>query len=144
MTSLYVLFRVGDCEYVLPASEVLQMESYDGATPVPGTAPHVVGLVQMRGRVVPVIDLRRRFGLPAVEPSIDSRVVVVQRNGRTIGLLVDAAREVIHLDESALEEPPDVLTAGGHRFVRSLARTGGRLVMLIDFQRVVGEEHIHG
>jgi purine-binding chemotaxis protein CheW len=144
VTSLYVLFRVGDSEYVLPAAEVMQMETYEGATPVPGTAPYVVGLVQMRGRVVPVVDLRRRFGLPAVEPTLDSRVVVVQHAGRTVGLLVDAAREVIHLDESVLEEPPEVLAAGGHRFVRSLARTGDRLVMLIDFQRVVGEEHIHG
>jgi purine-binding chemotaxis protein CheW len=144
VTSLYVLFRVGDSEYVLPASEVLQMESYEGATRVPGTAPYVVGLVQMRGRVVPVIDLRQRFGLPAVEPTIDSRVVVVQHEGRTVGLLVDSAREVIHLDESALEEPPDVLTSSGHRFVQSLARAGNRLVMLIDFQRVVGEEPIHG
>ncbi len=144
VSSLYVLFRVGDSEYVLPAADVLQMESYEGATQVPGTAPYVVGLVQMRGRVVPVIDLRQRFGLPAIEPTLDSRVVVVQHAARTVGLLVDSAREVIHLDESALEEPPDVLTANGHRFVQSLARAGNRLVMLIDFQRVVGEEHIHG
>jgi purine-binding chemotaxis protein CheW len=144
VTSLYVLFRVGDSDYVLPAADVLQMESYEGATRVPGTAPYVVGLVQMRGRVVPVIDLRQRFGLPAIEATIDSRVVVVQHDGRTVGLLVDSAREVIHLDESALEEPPDVMTASGHRFVQSLARAGKRLVMLIDFERVVGEETIHG
>ena len=144
MTSLHVLFRVGDSEYVLPAADVLQMESYEGATRVPGTAPYVVGLVQMRGRVVPVIDLRQRFGLPAALPTIDSRVVVVQHDGRTVGLLVDSAREVIHLDQSALEEPPDVLAASGHHFVQSLARAGDRLVMLIDLQRVVGEEPIHG
>lgn len=143
-TSLYVLFRVGDAEYVLPAAEVVQMESYTGATRVPGTAPYVVGLVQLRGRVVPVIDLRRRFGLPAAPATLDSRVVVVERVGRTVGLLVDAAREVIHLDDSALEEPPEVLSAQGDRFVRSLARAGERLVMVIDFQRVVGEELIHG
>jgi purine-binding chemotaxis protein CheW len=144
VTSLYVLFRVGDSEYVLPAAEVIQMESYDGATRVPGTAPYVVGLVQMRGRVVPVIDLRQRFGLPAAEPTLDSRVVVVERAGRVVGLLVDSGREVIHLDEAALEEPPEVLNAHGDGFVRAVGRSGDRLVMLIDFQRVVGEERIHG
>jgi len=140
VTSLYVLFRVGDSEYALPAAEVVQMESYEGATRVPGVAAHVIGLVQMRGRVVPVIDLRRRFGLPAAEPTLDSRVVVVERGGRVVGLLADSAREVIQLDESTLEAPPEVLTAHGDGFVRSVARAGGRLVMLIDFQKVVGEE----
>lgn len=144
MTSLYVLFRVGDGEYALPAADVAQMESYAGATPVPGTAPHVVGLVQMRGRVVPVVDLRRRFGLPAVQPTLDSRVVVVDRGGRAVGLLVDSAREVVHLDDGAIEAPPEVLTAQGDRFVRSVARAGDRLLMLIDFQKVVGEEGSHG
>jgi purine-binding chemotaxis protein CheW len=144
MTSLYVLFRVGDGEYALPAADVAQMESYQGATPVPGTAPHVIGLVQMRGRVVPVVDLRRRFGLPAAQPTLDSRVVVVDRGGRAVGLLVDSAREVVHLDDGAIEAPPEVLTTQGDRFVRSVARTGDRLLMLIDFQKVVGEEGSHG
>jgi purine-binding chemotaxis protein CheW len=144
MNSLYVLFRVGESEYALPASEVTQMESYDGATPVPGAAPHVIGLVQMRGRVVPVVDLRRRFGLPPAERTLDSRVVVVDRGGRAVGLLVDSAREVVHLDDAALEAPPEVLSAQGDRFVRSIARTGDRLLMLIDFQKVVGEEGSHG
>ncbi len=144
MSSLYVLFRVGDSEYVLPASDVVQMETFDGATRVPGAAPHVIGLVQLRGRVVPVIDLRLRFGLPAVQPTLDSRVVVVERGGRSVGLLADAAREVIHLDDAALQAPPEILTAQGDGFVQSVARAGERLVMLIDFQRVVGEEPSHG
>lgn len=144
MSSLYVLFRVGDSEYVLPAADVVQMETFDGATRVPGAAPHVIGLVQLRGRVVPVIDLRLRFGLPAIPPTLDSRVVVVERGGRSVGLLADAAREVIQLDEAALQAPPEILTAQGDRFVQSVARAGERLVMLIDFQRVVGEEPSHG
>ena len=144
MSSLYVLFRVGDSEYVLPASDVVQMETFEGATRVPGAAPHVIGLVQLRGRVVPVIDLRLRFGLPATPPTLDSRVVVVERGGRSVGLLTDAAREVIHLDEAALQAPPEILTAKGDGFVQSVARAGERLVMLIDFQKVVGEEPSHG
>jgi purine-binding chemotaxis protein CheW len=144
MTALHVLFKVADTEYVLPASEVLQMESYDGATPVPGTAGYVAGLVQVRGRVVPVVDLRARFGLPAVAPTLDTRVVVVQREGRAVGLLVDSAREVLQLDPATLEAPPEVLANRGHGFVKAVAQAGERLVVLIDFAKVIGEEQAHG
>ena len=73
---LHVLFKVADAEYAIAASDVLHLESYAGATRVPSTAVHVVGLVQIRGRVVPVVDLRSRFGLPPADRTIDSRVVV--------------------------------------------------------------------
>jgi purine-binding chemotaxis protein CheW len=142
-TILHVLFKVADTEYVLPASEVLQMESYTGATAVPGTEPYVAGLVQVRGRVVPVIDLRKRFGLPPIEPTLDTRVVVVQREERTVGLVVDSAREVVQLPADALKPPPDVLSQHGNGFVKAVAKTGQRLVMLIDFAKVIGQEQAH-
>jgi len=144
VNTLYVLFSVAGTEYVLPAADVVQMESFSGATPVPGTAPFVAGLVQMRGKVVPVVDLRARFGLPAAEPTIDSRVVVVQVGERTVGLLVDSAREVIRLRLEDLESPPDIVAQDGAGFVSSVARAGQRLVMVIDPSKVVGEEQLDG
>jgi purine-binding chemotaxis protein CheW len=142
--ALHVLFRVGDSDYVLPASDVLQMESFRGATAVPGAASYVAGLVQVRGRVVPVVDLRARFGLPPVEPTLDTRVVVVQREERTIGLLVDSAREVLQIEPDALKAPPEVLRHDGQSFIKAVAKAGERLVMLIDFAKVIGEERDYG
>src|SRR5688500_13065519 len=98
MTSLHVVFRVGAGEYALPAADVVQMETFESVTPVPGAAPFVIGLVQLRGRVIPVIDLRARFGLPPVARTLDSRIIVVRRGPRLVGLLADAAREVIQLE----------------------------------------------
>jgi purine-binding chemotaxis protein CheW len=95
VSDLHVLCKIADAEYVLPAADVLQMESFAGATKVPGAAAPVAGLVQIRGRVVPVLDLRLVFGFERIEPTIDSRVVVMQKDGRTVGLLVDSAREVL-------------------------------------------------
>jgi purine-binding chemotaxis protein CheW len=140
VSELHVVFRVGEAEYVLPASDVLQMESYSGAVKVPGTAPYVAGLVQVRGRVVPVIDLRARFGLLASEPALDTRVVVVQSGDRTVGLLVDSAREVLQLSHEQFKPPPEVLATHGQGFVKAVAQAGQRLVMLIDFQKVIGQE----
>ncbi|MGK3981923.1 chemotaxis protein CheW [Sorangium sp. So ce291] len=142
--SLHVVLKVADTEYVISAAEVLHMESFTGATRVPGTRPYVSGLIQIRGRVVPVIDLRARFGLPTIEPTLDSRVIVVQSGGRTVGLLVDSAREVVNIAAEEFRPPPEVMAEESAGFVRSVAKLGKRLVMLVDVGRIIGEEQDHG
>ena len=140
MSALHVVFHVAGNDYALPASEVLHMESFTGAVRVPGTRPYVAGLMQTRSRVVPVVDLRARFGLPAAEPTLDSRVVVVQHGPRVVGLLVDRAREVLHIESDQFRPPPEVIREQAEGFVTSVAQAGPRLVMMIDFAKVIGEE----
>jgi purine-binding chemotaxis protein CheW len=140
MSVLHVVFKVDGAEYALPAADVLQMESFTGATPVPGAPSHVAGLVQVRGRVIPVVDARTRFGLPPVQRSLDTRVVVGQLGNRVVGLLVDSAREVLKLDPAQVKPPPPLVVEGARGFVKAVAQVGPRLVMLIDFPRVIGEE----
>ena len=143
MSTLHVVFKVAEAEYVLAAADVLQMESYQGATPVPGAAPYVAGVVQVRGRVVPIVDLRVRFGLPPIAPTLDSRVVVAELHDRTVGLLVDSAREIIKLVPEQIAPPPRVVDAVDG-FVKAVAHLGSRLLLLIDFAKVIGEEPAHG
>ncbi len=140
MSALHVVFRVGDAEYAVPADDVLQMESYTGATKVPGTAPYVAGLMQIRRKVVPVVDLRRRFGLEPREPTAATRVVVLNAGARTVALLVDSAREVQQIPEEQIRPPPDVVAQQSSGFVRSVAQVKDRLLMLIDVPKVLGEE----
>jgi purine-binding chemotaxis protein CheW len=140
MSVLYVLFRVADAEYVLPAADVLHMESYAGATRVPGAPDYVAGLMQIRRRVIPVVDLRRRFGLPPAEATLDSRVVVVQAGERAVGLLADSAREVRQIAPDDFQPPPELIGEQSSGYVTHVARAGARLLMLIDFRKVIGEE----
>ena len=144
MSELHIVFSVDKVEYVLPASEVLHMESFTGATRVPGTLPYVAGLVQVRGRALPVIDLRVRFGLPAREPTLDSRILVVQQGSRMVGLLVDSAREILRIEQSALRPPPELIGEQAAGFVTQIAEVGERFVMRVDPKQIIGEEAIHG
>lgn len=144
MSELHVAFRVGATTYVLPASTVIQMESYSGATRVPGAPEYVAGLVQVRGAIVPVIDVRARFNLPPLEPTLDTRLVLIELGKRRVALLVDSAREMLKIDPASFEPPPEVVAAQSAHFVRSVARVSGNLVMLIDCERVIGEEDIDG
>lgn len=139
---LHVAFRVGGAEYVLPASEVLHMEAYEErSTEVPGAPSWVEGLVQVRGRVVPLLDLRRRFGLPPSEPESQraARIIVVEHDDRVVALLADSAREVLKLDPTAFEAPPDVVRDGAEGFIRSITIHQKRMLMLLDLSRVLGE-----
>jgi purine-binding chemotaxis protein CheW len=142
--SLHVTFRVGNASYALPASQVLHLETYETATHVPGAPAYVAGLVQVRGRLVPVVDLRARFGLPPIEHSLDRRVVVVQDGTRVAGLLVDSAREVVQIDEAAYEKPPEIIEAQASGFVNGVATAAQRLFLLVDVPRIIGEELSHG
>jgi purine-binding chemotaxis protein CheW len=144
MSTLHVLCRIADAEYVVPAAEVVQMESFAGATKVPGAAAQVAGLVQIRGRVVPVLDLRVLFGFDPIAPTIDSRVMVMRSGERTVGLLVDSAREVLKIPPDGFEPPPAVVAQQTDGMVKAVTQMGSRLLMLIDVEKVIGEEQAHG
>lgn len=142
--ALHVTFRVGNASYAVAASDVLHLESYEAATHVPGAPAYVAGLVQVRGRLVPVVDLRARFGLPAAEPTIDRRIVVVQVGARVAGLLADSAREVVQLDDAAFEKPPELIERQAAGFVKAVATNAKRMFLLVDLPRIIGEELSHG
>jgi len=140
MNALHVVFRIGKAEYALPARDVLQMESFTGATPVPGARPWVSGIIQVRGRVVPVLDVRARFGLPPIEPTLDSRVVVTMHGERAIALLVDSSREVLTIDEAQKKPPPQIVLQEANGLVKAVAQVGTRLLMMLDLAQLIGEE----
>jgi len=142
MSSLHVLFTVGDAVYVIPSVDVREMETFHGATRIPGTLAYVAGLVQIRGRVIPVIDLRARFGLGPIERTLDARVIVISEGDREVGLLADTAREVVKIEPSAFGPPPDVVSAQASGFVNAIAETGKRLVLRLDTSRVIGKDTV--
>jgi purine-binding chemotaxis protein CheW len=142
--NLHVVFRVDRAEYVLPAASVLELESFTGATPVPGAAPYIAGLVQIRGRVIPVVDLRKRFGMPAVDRQLEHRVIVVEHEGRQVGLLVDTAREVMRVPAEAFRPPPELIVEQAGPYVKAVAEVDKRLLMLLDPHFLLVQEDRNG
>jgi purine-binding chemotaxis protein CheW len=143
MSSLHVTFRVGNADYAIDAADVLHLESFTEATHVPGAPAFVAGLVQVRGKLVPVVDLRTRFGLAPVERTLDNRVIVVKVGTRVAGLLVDSAREVIKLDAATFEPPPELVGDQAAGFVKAIATQARRLLLVVDIPRLIGEEALH-
>jgi purine-binding chemotaxis protein CheW len=144
VSALYVVFRVGESTYAVAASDVVQLESFTGATKVPGTPSYVAGLVQLRSALVPVVDLRARFGLPPIARALDARIIVVEKGGRRIGLLADGAREIVRIDPSSFQVPPESVLRQANGFIKAIATVSDRIVMLVDYERVIGNEEMHG
>jgi purine-binding chemotaxis protein CheW len=142
MSNLHVLFQVGEADYVVSAALVSEMESFSGVTRVPGAPAHVLGLVQIRGRVLPLVDLRIRFGLPRTQHDLGARVIVVRDGDRLVGLLADQAREVVRIDAATFRPPPAVVSEQAAGYVDAVAVSGERLVMRIDVNKVVGNDAI--
>jgi purine-binding chemotaxis protein CheW len=136
---LHVVFRLAGAEYALPVEAVLQMETYSGATLVPGAPAYVAGIVTVRGIVVPVIDLRARFGLPPTEATLDTRIIVTESGGRIVALVVDSAREVLKLDEQKHQSAPSVVSERASGFVHAVHALGPRLLLLVDLPKILGE-----
>lgn len=143
MSSLFVICKIAESEYAIPADDVFQMETYTGATPVPGASSYVVGLVQIRQKVIPLLDLRARFGLKPIEPTLESRIIVLSLGQRLVGILVDSAREVQTIPPEQFREPPEIVAKQSTGFVKSIAQLKNRIIMLMDTEKVIGEEVSH-
>jgi len=137
---LHVVFSLAGAEYALPFDSVLQMESYAGATLVPGAPEYVDGIVTVRGLVVPVVDLRTRFGLPRAELTLDTRIIVTEFEGRVVALRVDSAREVLKLDLEKHQPAPSVVSERSSGFVHAVHPLGKRLLLLLDLPKLLGED----
>jgi purine-binding chemotaxis protein CheW len=143
MSNLHVICKIAGTEYAIPADDVFQMESFTGATPIPGAAPHIAGLVQVRQQIIGVFNMRVKMGLPAIAPTLESRVIVLKLKERLIGFLVDSAREVQTILPEQFIVPPEVVTQQSEGFVKSIVQIKDRMIMLLDAAKVIGEENAH-
>ena len=133
-----VSFKIGSEEYAVDILEVQEINRMVEITPVP-KAPHFVeGVINLRGKVIPIIDLRLRFGLPAAERTTESRIVVVDVCRIVIGLIVDSVSEVLRIPNSLIEPPPNG-KGGGAEFHKGVGRVDARLLILLDLQRLLAK-----
>lgn len=106
-------------------------------TRVPQAPEFVEGVTNLRGKVIPVIDLRKRFGLPVTEPTKSTRIVVVEMDGKTVGMIVDGVSEVLRLSREAIEPPSPIVAGVSSDYLRGVGKLDDRLVILLDLAAVL-------
>jgi purine-binding chemotaxis protein CheW len=130
-------FRIGRETFGLPISIVREIVRVPDITSVPNAPHYIEGVINLRGRIIPVVDLRKRFGEKVGEPSKKNRVIVVELEGRSIGLIVNSASEVLKIPPSEIEAPHDVFQEGELNYITGVGKLKGRLVILLDLNRVL-------
>lgn len=132
-----VVFRLGDESYGIDIFRVSEIIRVREITPIPGTEAHIRGLVNLRGRTIPIVDLRTRLQLPPAEETESARIIVVDTEGGHVGVVVDAVAEVRTLKASQLEETPAILSSQASDFVKSLAKQEDRIITLLDLDKAL-------
>lgn len=133
-----VVFRLGGEEYGISIDRVESIIRWEEPTAVPYAPPSMSGVINLRGRIVPVIDLSARFDMPPTETTPLSRIVIAQVDGQLVGLIVDAATEVLQIDPANVEPPPEALASATMReALLGVARVDDRLIVLLKVENVI-------
>ena len=132
-----VIFDLAEETYGVDIGSVREIIRIQEITKVPRTPDFVEGVINLRGNVIPVIDLRKRFGFQQTDATKDTRIVVVDINGNDIGVVVDAVTEVLRLSSDAVEPPTGVIVSADSDYLLGIAKLESRLIILLDLQRAL-------
>jgi len=135
-----VVFELAGESYGVEISRVQDINRMQEITEIPHAPESVVGVINLRGRVIPVVDLRTRFGLPPAEHTKSTRIVVVQMGEEPIGMIVDAVSQVLRIPTKIIEPPSPVLSSVDSRYLRGIAKLEDELVILLDLDYVLSKE----
>lgn len=140
-TTQIIVFKLGEEEFGVNILQVREIEKLDqGITRVP-KAPHFVeGVINLRGEIIPIVDLRARFGLTIPEIGLNSRVIIVEVGEALVGMLVDAVEEVLRIPVSAIEPAPAITKGVDSYFLAGVAKIGERLIVLLNLERTLSPE----
>lgn len=138
-----VIFKLGDEEFGVDILQVREIEKLDQQiTRVPKSPVFVEGVINLRGEIVPIVDLRKRFGLVVRQTSNEARVVIVDISDGQVGMIVDAVVEVIRLNVSAIEAAPPITRGVDAYFLSGVAKIDERLIILLDLERALSPEEM--
>jgi purine-binding chemotaxis protein CheW len=130
-------FRIGRETFGVPISLVREIVRVPSITSVPNAPDYIEGVINLRGRIIPVVDLRKRFHETVGEPSKKNRIVVVELENRLIGLMVNSASEVLRIPPSEIEAPQDVFQEGELNYITGVGKLRGRLIILLDLNKIL-------
>ena len=136
----WVTFKLDNETYGINVMQVQEVLRYTEIAPVPGAPAYVLGIINLRGNVVTVIDTRQRFGLNPADISDNSRIVIIEADKQVVGILVDSVAEVVYLRQSEIETAPNVGNDESAKFIQGVCNKNGELLILVELDKMMTEE----
>jgi purine-binding chemotaxis protein CheW len=137
--SQFLTFSLGQEEYGIELLKVQEIKGYSAITPIPNTPPHIKGVMNLRGAVIPIVDLRIRFGMEAIEYTKFHVIIVINVGTKVMGLLVDAVSDVLNVGAEDIRPAPDFGAHADTRFISGMASTGDKMAVLLDLDTLLSE-----
>jgi purine-binding chemotaxis protein CheW len=139
-----IVFQLKEKEYAIPVEQVRSIEKIQHITRVPGTASYIKGVINLRGVVTPIVDLRNRFGLGEADYLDHTRIIIAVLDELDVGLIVDAANDVIDISKDSIEPPPEMVSGTEAEYIKGVVKVGKRLLILLDLEKVLNEKIVEG
>ncbi|MEM9194323.1 MAG: chemotaxis protein CheW [Myxococcota bacterium] len=140
----YLTFALDTEQYGIRITHVKEILGLLPLTRVPRTRPDVRGVVNLRGKIIPIVDMRRKFGLPDAEDTRSTCIIVVPHGPFEIGIVVDSVSEVVNIPDGQIDEPPDMEEGSNTRFLMGIARTTDGIRLLLNIDEVLSENLVDG
>lgn len=138
----YLAFALGDEQYGIELLRVQEIKGYSAVTPIPNTPVHIKGVMNLRGAVIPIVDLRRRFGMPPIEYNQFNVIIVINVGHKIMGLLVDAVSDVLNVGVGEVRPAPDFGARADTRFISGVASAGDKIAVLLDVALLLSEDDL--
>jgi purine-binding chemotaxis protein CheW len=139
-----IVFQLKEKEYAIPVEQVRSIEKFQHITRVPGTQNFIKGVINLRGVVTPIVDLRIRFGLDQISYQDYTRIIIAVLEDIEVGLIVDAANDVMDIKLESIEPPPEIVSGTEEEYIKGVAKIGKRLLILLDLEKVLNEINLEG
>ncbi len=140
LTDRYLTFNIGKQVYAIEIRNITEIIGIQNVTKVPNIKPFIKGIINLRGIIVPIVDVRKRFNLPAVEYDEKTCIIVVNFNNVEIGLIVDEVAEVINIPAEELSPPPETSKGSESKFIEAMAKINKQIIILLNLERVLHDE----
>ncbi|MDD2031132.1 chemotaxis protein CheW [Pseudomonas sp. 39167] len=136
----WVTFKLDNETYGINVMRVQEVLRYTEIAPVPGAPSYVLGIINLHGNVVTVIDTRQRFGLNSTEVNDNTRIVIIEADKQVVGILVDSVAEVVYLRQSEIETAPNVGNEESAKFIQGVCNKNNELLILVELEKMMSEE----
>ena len=136
----YVIFKLDKEEYGVDIMHVKEISEFKESTKVPSAPSFVDGIINYRGVITPIINLRRKFILSAKEVTTSTRIIIINLNNKQVGFLVDDASQVLTIDEKDIDPAPELITNIEDKYIDGIAKISERMVIILDLEKVLNEE----
>lgn len=138
----FVVFKIGIEEYAIPILKVNEIIRLKGIniTEVPNTQKYVMGIINLRGEVIPIMDLKMKFNMPQKELHDSSRIIIVNIRDKSIGFMVDSVSEVAHIDQDDITQPPEEISDVNSKYITGVAKYKDRIFIILDIDIITNDK----